>query len=76
MTKLLEQAVEAARTLPPDMQDEIARLVLQLAGADDEPPVGLLPDERAGIERSKAAAARGEFATDADVRRVWAKHRL
>jgi hypothetical protein len=76
MTDLLERAVEAARTLSPDVQDEIARLVLQLAGADDQPYVGLSPDERAAVERSKAAAARGEFATDADIRGVWAKHRL
>jgi hypothetical protein len=76
MTELLERAIEAARTLSPQVQDEIARLVLQLAGADDEPSVGLSPDERTAIECSKAAAARGEFATDADVGRVWAKHRL
>jgi len=30
----------------------------------------------AAIERSKSAAARGEFATDADAHRVWAKHRV
>jgi len=76
MTDLLERAVEAARTLSPQVQDEIAHLVLQLAGADDQPSVELSSDERSAIERSKAAAARGEFATDADIRGVWAKHRL
>jgi hypothetical protein len=76
MTKLLERAVKAARTLPPQAQDEIARLVLQLAGAKDQPSVELSSAERSAIERSKAAAVRGEFATDADIRRVWSKHRL
>lgn len=76
MTKLLEQAVEAARNLPPAAQDEIARVVLQLAGADDDPPVTLTPDEQAAISASKAAAARGEFATAEQVRAVWAKHGL
>jgi hypothetical protein len=76
MTDLLERAVEAARTLSPQVQDEIARLVLQLAGADDQPYVALSSDERSAVERSKAAAARGEFATDSDIRGVWAKHRL
>lgn len=76
MTKLLDRAVEAARSLPADAQDDIARVVLQLAGADDEPPVPLTPDEHAAISRSKAAAARGEFATDEQVRAVWAKHGL
>jgi hypothetical protein len=76
MTKLLEQAVAAARNLPPEAQDDIARVVLQLAGADHEPPVTLTPEEQAAITVSKAAAARGEFATDDEVRAVWAKHGL
>jgi hypothetical protein len=76
MTKLLDQALEAARNLPPDAQDDIARVVLQLTGADDEMPVPLTPEEQAAITASKAAAARGEFATDEQVRAVWAKHGL
>jgi hypothetical protein len=77
MTKLLDQALEAARNLPPDAQDDIARVVLRLAGSDDEAtPVPLTPDERAAIATSKAAAGRGEFATDEQVRAVWAKHGL
>jgi hypothetical protein len=73
MTKLLDQALEAVRVLPPDVQDDIARIVLQLACGDVE-PVALSPDERAAISVSKSAAARGEFATDEEVRAVWAKH--
>lgn len=75
MTKLLEQAVEAARALPPELQDDIARIVLHLAG-NEEPPVALSAEERAALDLSKAAAARGEFATDDQVRAVWAKHGL
>ena len=74
MTKLLDQAVEAARNLSAEAQDDIARVVLQLAGAGDEPPLPLTPDERAAVVRSKAAAARSEFATEEEVRAVWAKH--
>ncbi len=73
MTKLLDRAVEAARNLPPDTQDEIARLVLQLAG-NEEPPFVLTAEERAAIASSKEAAARGEFVTDEQVRAAWAKH--
>ena len=76
MTKLLEQALEAARNLPPEAQDEIAHIVLRLAGADDQPPMPLTPEEQAAVAASKAAAARGEFATDEQVRAVWAKHGL
>jgi hypothetical protein len=74
MTKLLERAIETARGLSPDEQDDIARAILELAGQSDLPPVSLTPDEREAIARSKAAAARGEFATDAQVRDVWSKH--
>ena len=76
MTKLLDQALEAARGLPPDAQDDIARIVLQLAGSGASAPVDLSPVERAAVAASKAAAARGEFATDEQVRSVWTKHGL
>jgi hypothetical protein len=77
MTKLLEDAVEAVRQLPADEQDEIARAILALTGGSvDGEPVPLTPDEQAAIARSKAAAARGEFATEEQVRAVWAKHGL
>lgn len=76
MTALLDVALKAASHLPPSDQDRIARIVLRLVGTDDEPPVALSPEERAAIAVSKAAAVRGEFATDAQVRAVWAKHGL
>jgi hypothetical protein len=76
MTKLLDHALEAARSLSPDVQDDIARVVLQLAGSDESEPIALLPEERVVIAASKAAAARGDFATDEQVRAVWAKHGL
>ena len=76
MTKLLEQAIEAARHLSPSEQDDIARAILRLTGTDDTFPASLTPDERNAIARSKDAAARGAFATDEDVRAVWAKHGL
>jgi hypothetical protein len=47
---------------------------MQLAGADHLAPVVLSREEREAIARSRAAADRGEFATDEQVRAVWAKH--
>lgn len=76
MTKLLERALEAARNLPPDAQDDIARMVLRLTGADEEPPIALSSEERSAVVNSQSAAARGEFATDEQVRAVWNKHGL
>jgi hypothetical protein len=73
MTKLLDQALEAVRDLPPDVQDDIARIVLELAGRGDAAPAPLSAEERAAIANSKAAAARGKFASDEQVRSAWAK---
>jgi hypothetical protein len=76
MTKLLAQALTAACRLAPEAQDDIAHILLRMTGADQEPPVALTPEEQAAIAASKAAAARGEFATDEQVREVWAEHGL
>jgi predicted transcriptional regulator len=69
MTRLLEQAVDAVRVLPEDVQDDLARMLLQ-------PPYELTPEEAADIDASLAEAERGEFATDEEVRAMWAKHGL
>jgi predicted transcriptional regulator len=74
MTDLLEKAVAAARALPPDLQDEIAHVVLMIAADAHSDPIALSDAERAAIAASRAAAARGEFATDEQVRAVWAKY--
>ena len=76
MTKLLDQALEAVRRLPDGDQDDIARAIIQLASADTPEPLALSPEERDAIVRSKAAAARGEFATDEQVQALWAKRGL
>jgi predicted transcriptional regulator len=75
MTKLLEQAIETVRGLPPEMQDDLARMLLQLAG-EDQPVVQLSAEEAASFDESLAQAERGEFATDKQVRAVWAKYGL
>ena len=75
MTKLLEQALETVRGLPPEMQDELALILLQLAG-EDQPVVQMTAAEEASFDESLAQADRGEFATDEQVRAIWAKHGL
>jgi hypothetical protein len=75
MTKLLEQAVETVRGLPPEIQDELARMLLQLAG-EDQPLLQLSPEEEASLDESLAQADSGEFATDEQVRAIWAKRNL
>ncbi|MBV8848948.1 MAG: hypothetical protein JOZ16_05125 [Methylobacteriaceae bacterium] len=63
MTKLLEQAVETVRGLPAEMQDELARVLLQLVGKD-QPVIQLSAAEEASFAESLAQADRGEFAAD------------
>jgi len=72
MTQLLEQAIETVSTLPDDTQDELARILLQLAGVE-QPSYELSPEEAADIDASLAEAERGEFATDEEVAAIWAK---
>lgn len=75
MTKLFEKAVETVRGLPAEMQDDLARMLLQLAG-EDQPALELSAEEAASFDESLAQADRGEFATDEQVRAIWAKHGL
>ena len=75
MTKLLEQAVETVRGLPPEIQDELARMLLQLAG-EDQPLLQLGPEDEKSLDESLAQADSGEFATDEQVRAIWAKRNL
>ena len=75
MTKLLEQAVETVRGLPPEMQDDLARMLLRLAGKD-QTVFQLSAEEESSFDESLAQADRGEFATDEQVRAIWAKHGL
>lgn len=75
MTKLLDQAFEAARNLPAAMQDDLARVIMVMAG---EAPsvVQLTPEEEASFDVSFAQAERREFATDEQIAAIWAKHGL
>jgi hypothetical protein len=75
MTQLLEYAVNTVRGLPAEMQDDLARLLLQLAG-EDQPAIQLTAEEEASFEESLGQAERGEFATDEQMRAIWAKHGL
>jgi hypothetical protein len=75
MTKLLEQAVATARNLPPEMQDDIARMMLTYA-SDDARVIELTPEEESDLIEAQAEMARGEFATEAEVQAVLSKYRL
>jgi hypothetical protein len=75
MTKLLDNAIETARSLPAELQDDIARMMLMFAG-DDQSFADITHEEEAAVLRSREAAARGEFATDEQMQAIWTKHGL
>ncbi len=60
MTRLFEQAVATVSALPAEVQDELASLLLQVAGIE-QPPVLLTAEEEADLDASLAEAERGEF---------------
>lgn len=68
MTKLLERAFAAVAVLPEEAQDEAASMLLRFAGVEQP------PEEHADLARAEAEAARGEFATDEEIRAMWAKY--
>lgn len=77
MTELLDRAVRAARDLPPEVQDEIARMMLARASPDDEEPIYVLSEEElASMALSRDQASRGEYASDDEMRAIWEKHVL
>jgi len=75
MTELLDKAITAARNLPHEVQDAIARMVLSYAG-EDQGVYRFTYEEEAELNESEAAAERGDFATDEEVRAIWAKYGL
>ena len=75
MTNLMQRAIEAVQAMPLEKQDELASLLLRIAG-DDEAVIELTAEEEASFAKSFAQALRREFATDEQIRAIWAKHGL
>lgn len=73
MTELLEIALAATDKLPPQRQDEVARMILAFAGKDQE-AYKLSPEDLASLEPSLAQAERGEYATDEEIAALWTRH--
>lgn len=65
MNQLLQRAVEAVEKLPAEDQNEIARLMLDLAREDT--PESIDPAHLAGVLEGLEQARRGEFATEEEI---------
>ena len=63
------------RALPPEVQDDFARVLLRLAG-DSETVYNLTAEEEADLSDADAEIARGELATGAEVEAVFSKYRM
>lgn len=55
MTKLLDQALTATDRLPPEVQDELARMMLAFAGREGD-MYSLSEEELAGLETALGEA--------------------
>lgn len=73
MTNLVQQAIAAISPLPPETQDDIARLMLALA---ESPPTPLTEDEAAAIVEAEAEIARGERVPAETILAFWRSHGL
>ena len=73
MTELLKQAFEVASALPEAQQDEIARVLLEMAGDAGE-PIALTPEERADLAEAVQEVARGETIPLEEAAKNWAKY--
>jgi len=75
MTKLLEKAIERARSLPDEDQDALAMAMLTIA--EDSALVEPLDDEtRAAIRRGLDEVRRGALASDEEVAALWRRYGL
>lgn len=75
ISKRLEKALEAVRTWPVERQDAAAE-VLEHMDRLATAPYELSPEERTDLEEALAEARRGEFASDAEVAAMLARHGL
>ena len=74
MTGTLERAITFTRALSPQRQDEIARLMMLVAGGEiDDSLVELSVGEEAALRIGLEQADRGEFATEEQVRATFSK---
>ncbi len=75
MTKLLEDAIEKVKELPKERQDELARMLIDVA-ASDLSPYQMTDAEASLLEERIAAADRGEIASDDEVAAMWRRFGL
>ena len=80
MTELLERTLATIRTLPDEVQDEVARAAQAIAEEHEAAKRGEIyrfaPGEWESLQEGLRQADRGEYATEEEVRAVFDKYRL
>ena len=74
MIKVLENAIEKVKTLSEERQRYAAEVLEQIAAAGDE-VYRLSDEERRLVREGLDQLDRGEFASEAEVRRIFDNHR-
>lgn len=73
LSKRLEKALQAVKSWSLDRQEAAADILEQMDRLSSA-PYELTDEERADIEEALLEARRGEFASDADVAAMFARH--
>ena len=71
MTKILDKAIEQAKTLPESRQDQLGEMILDVV-AQDQSDVQLTPDQQEEVRR-RLADPKPKFATDDQVKAAFGK---
>ena len=74
MTTKLKELLERAETWPQEAQEEATAALLSIE-QELIAPYELTDEDKAAIDRGLADAAAGRFATDGEVKAVFAKYR-
>jgi hypothetical protein len=75
MIKALERAIEKVKALSEERQEYAAKLLEQIANADDDAVYRLSDEERRLVREGLEELDRGEVASEAEVRLVFDKYR-
>lgn len=71
MSELLEQGIDAVRSLPVDRQDAAGELLLNIAAPQDSERYSLAATQLADIQQAVFEVDRGELASDQDLEGLW-----
>jgi len=74
-TKSLAQALERVEKWPPQWQDQLAEIAIDIDAGLKDGVYHPSPEELAGIDRGLRDAEQGRFATDDEVEAAFAKFR-